>query len=152
MSQYPPQTPGEDPLSYNSAGPKTSGMAITSMVLGIVSIPLMCIWGAGILTAIPAIILGIIAMSSINKNPQQATGKGMAIAGIATGAGSFLVIAAAAAILIPSLGKARELSNRSVCAANMRGISQSMNLYAADNNDNYPIVSPTGGYSLAAGG
>ncbi|HVT81330.1 MAG TPA: prepilin-type N-terminal cleavage/methylation domain-containing protein [Phycisphaerae bacterium] len=52
------------------------------------------------------------------------------------------IIALLIAILLPSLGKARELSNRSVCAANVRGISQSMNLYAADNSDSYPLVAP----------
>jgi prepilin-type N-terminal cleavage/methylation domain-containing protein len=54
------------------------------------------------------------------------------------------IIALLIAILLPSLGKARELSNRSVCAANVRGISQSMNLYAADNNDSYPLVGKGG--------
>jgi len=50
------------------------------------------------------------------------------------------IIALLIAILLPSLGKARELSNRSVCAANLRGTSQSMNVYAADNADAYPIT------------
>jgi len=63
------------------------------------------------------------------------------------------IIALLIAILLPSLGKARELSNRSVCAANLRGTSQSMNVYAADNNDAYPIVSKGGGtYDLFGGG
>jgi hypothetical protein len=34
-----------------------------------------------------------------------------------------------------------------VCAANVRGIAQSMNLYAADNQDMYPIVAKTGSAS-----
>jgi len=50
------------------------------------------------------------------------------------------IIALLIAILLPSLGKARELSNRSVCAANLRGTTQSMNVYAADNSDAYPIT------------
>jgi prepilin-type N-terminal cleavage/methylation domain-containing protein len=60
------------------------------------------------------------------------------------------IIALLIAILLPSLGKARELSNRSVCAANIRGIGQSMAVYAKDNNDAYPIVSSTGGAGLAS--
>ena len=49
------------------------------------------------------------------------------------------IIALLIAILLPSLGKARELANRSTCAANLRGITQSMNVYAAD-GDIYPLV------------
>jgi len=59
------------------------------------------------------------------------------------------------AILLPSLGKARELANRGTCAANVRGIAQSMHVYGVDNNDVYPCVAaPTGNspstYKLAA--
>jgi len=63
------------------------------------------------------------------------------------------IIALLIAILLPSLGKARELSNPSVCAANLRGTSQSMNVYAADNQDAYPIVAgkPTSYTLLGAG-
>lgn len=50
------------------------------------------------------------------------------------------IIALLIAILLPSLGKARELSNRSVCAANLKGIVQSMNVYGNDNADAYPTV------------
>ena len=50
------------------------------------------------------------------------------------------IIALLIAILLPSLGKARELSNRSACGANCRGIMQSFNVYAADNSDAYPTV------------
>ena len=53
------------------------------------------------------------------------------------------IIALLIAILLPSLGKAKELSNRSVCAANIRGIMQSMVVYSADNSDSYPYLGPT---------
>jgi len=62
------------------------------------------------------------------------------------------IIALLIAILLPSLGKARELSNRSVCAANLRGISQSMNVYAADNSDLYPVVGKGGAATTSGGG
>src|SRR5205814_3743853 len=53
------------------------------------------------------------------------------------------IIALLIAILLPSLGKAKELSNRSVCAANVRGIMQSMVVYSADNNESYPFLAAT---------
>jgi len=52
------------------------------------------------------------------------------------------IIALLIAILLPSLGKAKELSNRSVCAANVRGIMQSMVVYSADNSESYPYLGP----------
>jgi prepilin-type N-terminal cleavage/methylation domain-containing protein len=62
------------------------------------------------------------------------------------------IIALLIAILLPSLGKARELANRSYCAANLRGIIQSMVVYSAENSDQYPTVLPPttlNGYMLA---
>ena len=154
MSQIPPPQPPsayDSTVPYSSVPPKTSGMALTAMILGICAIPFGCL-GVGVILGIIAIILGVVALSSINRNPQALSGKGYAITGIATGAGSLPFAALLIAILLPSMGKARELPNRSVCAANIRGITQSLAVYAKDNNDQYPIISPTGGYGLAAVG
>jgi len=150
MSQYPPQMPGNEAMAFES--PRPNGKATASLILGIVSIPLMIACGAGTITAIVGIILGIMALAATKQD--GVGGKGKAIAGIVLSGSSFFigVIALLIAILLPSLGKARELSNRSVCAANLRGITQSMNVYAADNSDAYPIVAGRAGYSLAAGG
>jgi hypothetical protein len=63
--------------------PKTSGMAIAALILGIVSIPLIfvCIgWG----TALTGLVLGIIAIVQINGSDGQLKGKGMAISGVVT--------------------------------------------------------------------
>jgi hypothetical protein len=123
------------------------------MILGIASIPLVCAFGLGLLLGVAALILGIIALLAITKSPTQYSGKGMAITGIITGGvGGLAMIPLLIAILLPSLGKARELANRSVCAANLRGIGQSMAVYAVDNGGAYPIVSAAGGYGLAAAG
>ena len=61
------------------------------------------------------------------------------------------IIALLIAILLPSLGKARELSNRSACGANCRGIMQSFNVYAADNGDAYPTVIGASAAGMYAG-
>jgi len=50
------------------------------------------------------------------------------------------IIALLIAILLPSLGRARELSNRTYCAANCRGIMQSFNVYENDNSGAFPAV------------
>lgn len=43
------------------------------------------------------------------------------------------------AILLPSLARARELSKRTVCAANMGGTGKGFAMYAVANNDDFPI-------------
>jgi prepilin-type N-terminal cleavage/methylation domain-containing protein/prepilin-type processing-associated H-X9-DG protein len=48
------------------------------------------------------------------------------------------IIALLIAILIPSLGKARENAKRSVCAANLKALGQGCNVYAADWDQNLP--------------
>lgn len=60
------------------------GFAIAAMVLGIISIPLFCIWYISIPCAILAIIFGVLAVKSSRK--------GMAIAGIATGATGLVLL------------------------------------------------------------
>ena len=52
------------------------------------------------------------------------------------------IIALLIAILLPSLAKAKELANRAVCSANVRGIIQSMVIYAQSNESQFPSVAP----------
>lgn len=73
---------------------KTNGMAIASMVLGIVSIPLSCCCYTGVIPGILAIIFGIISTKDIKKSLGNQKGEGMALAGLILGAvGLLLVIA-----------------------------------------------------------
>ncbi len=62
---------------------ETSKSAITSLILGIVSIPFIWIFGLGIILGILAIIFGIISLKKIKK--EKLAGKSMAIAGLITG-------------------------------------------------------------------
>ena len=50
------------------------------------------------------------------------------------------IIAILVSILLPALAKARELANRAVCMANIRGIIQSMTVYAQANNGVFPTT------------
>ncbi len=49
------------------------------------------------------------------------------------------IIALLISILLPSLARARELSKRTVCAANVKGIGNGFAAYATGNADDYPI-------------
>lgn len=63
------------------------GIAIASMVCGIISILCCCMWLFGMLLSIAAIVLGIVAIV------QKYDGKGMAVAGIVTGGVGFILSA-----------------------------------------------------------
>ncbi len=50
------------------------------------------------------------------------------------------IIAILISILLPALAKARELANRAVCMANVRGIIQAMIMYSQNNNGTFPAT------------
>src|SRR5262249_3000835 len=75
----------------------TSGKAIASLVLGILSL-VCCL---NFLTGIPAGILGLLAMRDIGQSGGKVTGKAMAIIGIILGLlGSVIVVTTAVVIVI----------------------------------------------------
>ena len=55
------------------------------------------------------------------------------------------IIALLIAILLPSLGRARESARRSTCAANLKAIGTSAATYAAENSDKLPNLGNGGG-------
>ena len=61
-----------------------------SLVLGILSVVLICCYG-GVYFGIPALIVGYLGLNNANNNPSQYGGRGMAIAGLILGGISFLM-------------------------------------------------------------
>jgi hypothetical protein len=61
--------------------PRTNALAITSLILGILSLPGVCCC-YGIPFNVPGIICGIIGLSQIKSDPTNQTGRGLAIAGL----------------------------------------------------------------------
>jgi hypothetical protein len=78
---------------------KTSGLAITSLVLGIVS--LICC-GAGVLTGIAAVITGHIARGRIRASAGMQGGAGLALAGLIMGYLSIVVTIVSIPFAIPA--------------------------------------------------
>lgn len=149
--QAPPSSP-EPPELKNDQAPhpsleppvlmnaKTSGAAVASLALGIIS---MCCFGP--LTGIPAVILGIVALSAIAQSQGLLKGRGMAIGGIVLGAVSIVMIGIMAAIMLPALARAREAARRSSCQNNMKQVALVFKLYANENRDLWPFLSPVKG-------
>lgn len=71
---YPQQPAGQYPPA---AAPTTNGLAVASLVLGIV----WCYWVGSIL----AVVFGHLALGQIKKDPGRQAGKGLAIAGVVLG-------------------------------------------------------------------
>ena len=55
------------------------------------------------------------------------------------------IIALLVSILLPALGKARELARQAVCMANLRGIGQAIAMYKHGNNDCFPVIGGSSG-------
>lgn len=115
---------GESPVEMSSilmsmaAMPQASGLAITSMVLGITSF--LC----GI-TAIPAVICGHIAQGQIKQSQGRITGGGYATAGLITGYLGMIVIIVAmlAGLSAPMIIRQRKKADQMEAVSNARSFS-----------------------------
>jgi hypothetical protein len=74
-------TPGPLPTAPMGLGPKTSPLAITGLILGIVSVVASCCC-YGLPFNVAGIIVSIIALNQIKNDPMTYGGKGMALAGL----------------------------------------------------------------------
>jgi competence protein ComGC len=112
---------------YPTSSPQRKGLAIASLVIGIVSI-LTC--GGLLVGAIVGIVLGIVAMNKAQRDPAQYAGRGLAIAGIVTSAFSFLPGILAVAIAIPNLIKSQQAAHETAALAEVQSIGKAQILYS----------------------
>jgi hypothetical protein len=119
LTSTPAQAPG--------LGVKTSGLAIAALVLGILSF-----FTCGI-TAIPAIILGIISLVKIEKSGGRITGRGFAIGGIVVPVVALPVLLSMM-ILMPALKRVREQARSVACQSNLKQWSLIFSMYTEENN------------------
>jgi Domain of unknown function (DUF4190)/GYF domain 2 len=115
---------------------ETSGLAITSLVLGILSVTVL-----PLLPAIPAVICGHVARGKIKESAGALGGSGMALAGLIMGylGLAFIpVIAILAGIALPVFAEVqtRGLETRSL--SNAKQIGLGCKLYAQDNRGAFP--------------
>ena len=80
--------------------PRTSSLAITSLVLGCLSVLF------GVLTGLPAVITGHIALGKIKRSAGTVGGRGLAVGGLVLGYIGICWTIAAVAILLAMLTQA----------------------------------------------
>lgn len=114
--------------------PKTSGLAIASLVLGILG---PCTAG---ITALVGLILGIIALIKIGKSERKLGGQGFAIAGLVISGLAVLMLPILAGLLLPALAQAKAKAQTISCVNNMKQIGLGIRLYANDNGDKFPTA------------
>lgn len=90
----PPVPPVAPPGYYGGYAPPapTDGMAIASLVTGIVGLTMICAYGLGLVPAIIAIVLGRKSMKKIDASGGQIGGRGLAQAGFIMGIISTVII------------------------------------------------------------
>jgi len=126
----PPPLPGDAP----AAPAKTSGLAITSLVLGILGL-----FTCGT-TALIGLILGIIAMVKIRKSRGALGGGGMALAGVIVSAVFIFMIPIFAALLLPALVRAKQKAQSINCVTNVKQLALALRTYTGDNQNHYPAA------------
>jgi hypothetical protein len=114
-----------------SGAVKTSGLAVASLVLGIL----------GLFCGIPGVVglvLGIVALNQIKKSQGQIEGRGLAIAGIVLSA---VFIALMPFIVLPGLARAKARTQSITCQNHLRQLSLGVLMYASDNGNHFPSAS-----------
>jgi hypothetical protein len=136
-AQVPPPVPVAVAPAYApaaGAGPvATSGMAIASLVLGVLGILL------SVLTAIPAVVCGHVALSKIRRSAGRLTGGGFAIAGLVLGyvwIGFGLLILPA--VMIPAFVNARDSAQSAASRNNLQQIATAGTMYSLDHKGMLP--------------
>jgi hypothetical protein len=119
-------------------------MAVASLVLGVLGLPCGGLFGLG---ALIGLILGIIALVKSNKDPAVYGGSGMAIGGIVTSVLGLLLLPIIAAIVIPSIMRARVSDIVPRAPGDIRTVISAEMTYASTNGGYFDtlecLVTPT---------
>ncbi|HJZ69148.1 MAG TPA: DUF4190 domain-containing protein [Blastocatellia bacterium] len=119
----------ESEHTYEPAPIPRKGLAITSLVLGIIGLPTLGLCFVG---GIGGILLGVMALNKVKSDPARYGGKGMAIAGIITSAVSctLAIPGIIAAIAIPNLIKSQQAAHETAALNEVLAIGRAQVQYS----------------------
>jgi len=134
----PPFPPGPFPplhpqfgAMYPAPPARTSGLAIASLILGILS---FCLPGVGSLAAVGTGIGGL-----VGTRERRASGRGLAIAGLVLGLFTLVIeTPVLVAVWVPAMSKGIEAAHRIQCAENIKTLGASLTSYAEGHDNKYP--------------
>jgi hypothetical protein len=106
--------------NYQSPPKQKIGMALTSMIMGLIG----CF-----LTAPVGLVLGIVAVKKANRSPREYGGKGFAIAGIVLNTLALLFFPLVLAIAIPNFLAARRAANEASAVSTIHTIAAAEEKY-----------------------
>ena len=121
------------PQVVTSAAGEKKGLAITSLVLGILSVTCLML-----IAGIPAIIAGLMALNRSRRRPAEYGGRGLAIAGIVMGAVSIMLTLVWLGLMLPALAQAKSKAQSINCINNLKQIGLGARMYANDNKGAFP--------------
>ncbi len=128
LKAAPPTPPALPPATPS----KTSGLAVSSLVLGVLGL-----FTCG-LTALMGLILGIIAMVKVSNSRGALRGNGIALAGIIVSGIFLLMIPIYAAMLLPALAAAKQKAQTINCVHNEKQLAVEVIIYSRDHNGKLP--------------
>ncbi len=116
------------PAIGESAKPRTAGIAIASLVLGILGVTCL-----SVLAGIPALVLGILALNRVNRSAGTLAGKGQSIAGIVMGGISIVLLPVMlgfwAGLLMPAVSQAKAKAGEAKALMEIQALQQAMQHY-----------------------
>jgi len=111
---------------------KTSALAVTSLVLGVLGM-----FTCGF-TALFGLILGIIAIAKVKSSNGKLSGNGLALAGIIVSGIFVLMIPIFAALMLPALSAAKQKAQEINCVNNEKQLALAILVYSGDNTNRFP--------------
>jgi len=128
-SAPPPLSP---PAAVSAPPAKTSGLAVTSLVLGILGV-----FTCGI-TALFGLVLGIIAMVKVKNSGGRLSGGGLALAGTILSGIFLFVIPIFAAMMLPALAVAKQKAQEINCVNNEKQLALAVLIYSSGHANHLP--------------
>ena len=132
LQNFTPPSPPPLPATAPVANAKTSGMAISSLVLGILGV-----FTCGT-TALFGLILGIVAIVKVKNSGGRLGGGGIALAGTIVSGIFLFMLPVFAAMMLPALAAAKQKAQLINCVNNEKQLALAIRIYSGDNKDKFP--------------